>query len=121
VYRILYLGARPRSTQVATRNWLSANGFPSGEIALGQTQDERAARARNLARRHTIVAGIGDRWDVSASSSRSTVATGTRCAAACWRRLPFVLPADASHVQLADSGHRAIGSSPDAGPTERQR
>ena len=63
IYDIVYIGARPSETLMATRKWLKVNGFPDGEIVFGCNQDERMKQVKELKKRKEFFAGIGDRWD----------------------------------------------------------
>ena len=62
-YNIVYLGARPESTLVVTKKWLSVNGFPEGKVFLSEQYNERLEMAKTILSDSNIVLGIGDRWD----------------------------------------------------------
>jgi len=62
-HMVYYIGARPVSLYSLTKEWLSSNGFPHGEIYLAPTQEERLKIAEKDLARKEIVIGIGDRWD----------------------------------------------------------
>ena len=63
IYDIVYIGASPPETLMATQKWLKVNGFPDGEIVFGCNQDERMKQVKELKKRKEFFAGIGDRWD----------------------------------------------------------
>lgn len=62
-YQIVYIGARPDSTHADTGAWLEKMGYPRGDLLLAESQAERLALVKELARRVDFIAGIGDRWD----------------------------------------------------------
>lgn len=62
-YAIVYIGARPPSSEPATRKWLTSNGYPHGEILLHEEQSGRLKLVQQVAERYEFIAGIGDRWD----------------------------------------------------------
>jgi hypothetical protein len=63
VYQIVYIGARPASALVHTKEWLDAEGFPDGPVYLAKTQVERLEIVKGLRGRLEFAGGIGDRWD----------------------------------------------------------
>jgi soluble P-type ATPase len=62
-YQLVYIGARPASTHHITTLWLEKNGFPKGEIYLGEEQEKRLALVSEMKGTYDFIAGIGDRWD----------------------------------------------------------
>jgi len=62
-YEIIYIGARPSSSEPATRAWLEVKGFPRGEVVLHEVQSDRLETIRRIARGTKFLAGIGDRLD----------------------------------------------------------
>ncbi len=62
-YELVYLGARRASTLDDTRRWLLNQGFPAGQVFVGETHANRLKIVRDQATRFDFVAGIGDRWD----------------------------------------------------------
>jgi hypothetical protein len=63
IYKIVYIGARPPKSTLATREWLDLNEFPQGEIRLHEEQSGRLELVRQAAGSHIFLAGIGARWD----------------------------------------------------------
>jgi hypothetical protein len=62
-YEIVYIGARPKFTIDHTNEWLVQEGFPKGNIYLGETQKERIEIIKEIKKKYNFIAGIGDRWD----------------------------------------------------------
>ena len=62
-YNIVYIGARPEFTMEYTKEWLEKEGFPNGELCLGQTQKDRLEIVKKINNKYDFIAGIGDRWD----------------------------------------------------------
>jgi hypothetical protein len=62
-YHIIYIGARPEFTLEYTKEWLEREGFPNGEVYLGETQKERLDIVSEIKNEYDFFAGIGDRWD----------------------------------------------------------
>ena len=62
-YQIVYIGARPGSTQASTEEWLQKAGFPPGPVHLGETQEDRLVLVQAIGGEYDFIAGIGDRWD----------------------------------------------------------
>ncbi|MHA2398294.1 MAG: LNS2 domain-containing protein [Promethearchaeota archaeon] len=47
-YNIVYIGARPESVIDYTKEWLEKEGFPNGEIYLGQTQKDNKKNKKEV-------------------------------------------------------------------------
>jgi hypothetical protein len=62
-YEIVYIGARPPSVLVFTQEWLDKNGYPRGDIYLGEHQVDRLTLIGQIKYKYDFIAGIGDRWD----------------------------------------------------------
>ncbi|MFW9873166.1 MAG: L-2-amino-thiazoline-4-carboxylic acid hydrolase [Candidatus Thorarchaeota archaeon] len=62
-YEIVYIGARPKFTIDATKEWLEKEGFPKGDVYLGETQKERLEIIEEIKNRYNFLLGVGDRWD----------------------------------------------------------
>jgi hypothetical protein len=62
-FEIVYIGARPASTDASTREWLQANHYPLGSVYLAEDQKSRLKIVKEIANKHSFLAGIGDRWD----------------------------------------------------------
>ena len=62
-YEIVYIGARPKFTIDFTKEWLEQEGFPKGDVYLGETQTKRLEIIKEIKRKYNFLAGIGDRWD----------------------------------------------------------
>ena len=62
-YHLVYLGARPATTQLDTEEWLRTMGFPAGPVYLARTSKQRLRLMEGLQSKFQFVAGIGDRWD----------------------------------------------------------
>jgi hypothetical protein len=62
-YNIVYLGARPIFTNECTKEWLEKEGFPNGDVYLGETQRDRIEIIKKIKDKYDFIAGIGDRWD----------------------------------------------------------
>jgi hypothetical protein len=62
-YEIVYIGARPKSTRLTTREWLEKMGYPKGALYLAESQAERLCLVKEMKGKFDFIAGIGDRWD----------------------------------------------------------
>jgi len=62
-YEIVYLGARPKFTIDHTKEWLDQEGFPKGDVYLGETQKDRIEIIKEIKEKYNFIAGVGDRWD----------------------------------------------------------
>ncbi len=62
-YEIVYIGARPKFTIDYTKEWLEKEGFPKGDVYLGETQKDRLEIIKKINKKYNFIAGIGDRWD----------------------------------------------------------
>lgn len=62
-YKIVYIGARPNFTIDFTKEWLDQEGFPEGDVYLGETQTKRLKIIKEIKKKYNFLAGIGDRWD----------------------------------------------------------
>lgn len=62
-FEIVYIGARPKFTIDYTKEWLEKEGFPKGDVYLGETQKKRLEIIKKIKKKYNFIVGIGDRWD----------------------------------------------------------